>query len=247
MGCVSDSSHMLVVLIGVNVLVYCQVCLRTTLLFFRLLLSLNFSFLGVMVLQYYAPDRVPDDMLNHVLLHLSLLLGGMLILTLAGDVLTMTSILILLGPFWNAARVDLGAVLNADPSGPGIVVFSVVLFLVLLWLVVKCASSRRLWYVIEQLAVTFFGWIAVNIAYLLSTNNNEMCCDGSASQCPFTLSWPLAILFVVLLILRIWCLRAFRRRLRPGKTDESASPPPPLSPLLPPPPPRYQRVPTSAF
>ena len=205
MPCLTDPWHMLSFLMVFDLAVYALWCFRTSMLFHRLCLGVNFSFIGMLVYQKMFHDHMPERIVDHFLSHVALTMFFMLLLTFASNAVIMTLVLLLLGPFWNSARMHVAEWIGIESDTPAIVAITVTTFLIVLVLVFRVAHSRRVQIILGHVAGSYYGMLAINLWVLLRQHEGELCCFSNENDdtCPFTLNVRVIVTYVCLLIVRI--------------------------------------------
>lgn len=215
--CIHDDYHMLPVMTAVNYMFFLAWCVDTNTLFHALALGFNFSFYSVFLFQYEYPSRMPEGPVNHMLMHIALLLFFMYFFVAVGDAITLNCVLLLLGPIWNSARIHGSSLFHTEPDGWAMVSATFSCFIVSLLVLYRLRHSRLIRYIELQLIWSFVATLATSALLFQGGLASEF--NGDVKFCPFVFPSYSWIVFAVLFIIRVIGRRKIQCRKRKDKTE----------------------------
>lgn len=203
-----------------GVLVYLVVCVQGGGRFHKIALGVYFSFFAIMGAQfiseeYFKYNLIPDSSVYHATSHIIGILVFWIGLSFAGDAVFIIGCMLLLGPFWNSARIHTSSWLGVDQDGWAVITVTILTYIIVLLVVQMMAGSRVFKFLFNMFFCTLYATISVNISRIEGFYSTELCCTMSGTTddtCPIGLSIYLLITFPLLFIVRLILYKVIQRK-----------------------------------
>jgi len=213
MVCFTDPTYTLPYLIAFDLFVYLLVCVQPCGRFHRFALGVNFSFAITLAIQYYKPDLIPDDRLSHVTTYLIFVVLFWIFLSLGTNLVFILAAMVVLGPFWNSARVHASHWLGLDDRSRAVITFTIITFALVAIVIVKLTRLKIVAAIFDSFICTLYGAIAVNVFWSegLHLQHTTLCCQSSHDDvidgdytCPVSLHWHFLLIVGAMFALRLY-------------------------------------------